>query len=336
VTTIGGTPQVVTITIQGSDDPALVSGDTHGCVVEAGGVHNATHGVPTAIGLLTDTDVDDPSTTFMAVTCPQRSDHGYGSFTMTADGHWTYALDDGNCAVQALNVSQTLTDTFVVKTVDGTAQTVTITIEGSNDAAVICGDTHGCVVEPSSSCDPPSSAKGTLTDRDVDNPDNTFAAVTCPRMSDHGYGSFTLTACGTWTYTLDEDNPAVKTLNACDTLTDTFTVTTIDGTAQTVAVTIQGADDVGLHDFHGQANSSSFRFKDDTAPQHSSVSAASADPSAAAGPHDSWHGSSSEGGGPHPADEAPDAFHFAGHGDFADGRAAIGLAFHASHHDLIA
>jgi VCBS repeat-containing protein len=336
VTTIGGTPQVVTVTIQGSDDPAVVSGDTHGCVVEAGGVHNATHGVPTAIGLLTDTDVDDPSNTFVAVTCPQTSDHGYGSFAMTADAHWTYTLDDGNCAVQALNVGQTLTDTFVVKTVDGTAQTVTITIEGSNDAAVICGDTRGCVVEPSGSCDPPPSASGTLTDRDVDNPDNTFAAVTCPQTSDHGYGSFTMTACGTWTYSLDEGNPAVKALNACGTLTDTFTVTTIDGTAQTVTVTIQGADDVGLHDFHRQANSSSFRFKDDADLQHPSVSAPSADPSAAAGPQDSWHGSSSDGGEPHPADEAPDAFHFPGYGDVAGGRVTIGVAFHASHHDLIA
>jgi VCBS repeat-containing protein len=330
VTTIGGTPQVVTVTVQGSDDPAVVSGDTHGCVVEAGGIHNATHGVPTAMGLLTDTDVDDPSSTFVAVTCPQTSDHGYGGFTMTADGHWTYTLDDGNCAVQALNVGQALTDTFVLKTVDGTAQTVTITIEGSNDAAVICGDTRGRVVEPSGSCDPPPSASGTLTDRDVDNPDNTFAAVTRPQASDHGYGTFTMTACGTWAYSLDEGNPAVKALNACDTLTDTFTVTTIDDTAQTVTVTIQGADDVRLHD------SFSFRFKDDADLQHPSMSAQSADPSAAAGPHDSWHGFSSDGGEPHPVDKAPDAFHFLGHGDITDDRAAIAVAFHASHHDLIA
>jgi VCBS repeat-containing protein len=333
VTTIGGTPQVVTVTIQGSDDPAVISGDTHGCVVEAGGVHNATHGVPTAAGLLTDTDVDDPSNTFVAVSGPQTSDHGYGSFVMTTDGHWTYTLDDDNCAVQALNVGQTLTDTFVVKTVDGTAQTVTIAIEGSNDAAIICGDTHGCVVEPSRSCDPPPSASGTLTDRDVDNPDNTFAAVTCPQTSDHGYGSFTITACGTWTYLLDERNPAVKALNACDTLTDTFTVTTIDGTAQTVTVTIQGADE-DFRDFQRQANSSSFQFKDDAGLQPPSVSALPADPSAAAGPLDSGHGFSPEGGGP-PANQAPDAFHFPSHEDVADGRAAIDAAFHALHHDLI-
>jgi VCBS repeat-containing protein len=339
VTTIGGTPQTITVTIQGADDPSVVSGDTHGCVVEAGGVHNSERGVPIASGVLSSTDVDGPSNDFAAVPCPKPGDHGYGSFTMTADGHWTYALDNGNCAVQALNVGESLTDSFVVKTVDGTAQTVTITIEGSNDAAVICGDTHGCVVEPSRPCDPPPSASGTLTDKDVDNPDNTFAAVTCPQASDHGYGSFTMTACGTWTYTLNEGNPAVKALNACDTLTDTFTVTTIDGTAQTVSVTIQGADDAGLHDFHRQANSSSFPFKDNADLPQPSVSAPSADLFAAAGPHDSWqdswHGHSSAGGEPHPADESPDAFHFPGHGDAADGRAPIGVAFHASHHDLI-
>jgi VCBS repeat-containing protein len=175
-----------------------------------------------------------------------------------------------------------------------------------------------------------------LTDRDVDNPDNTFTAVTCPQASDHGYGSFTMTACGTWTYVLDERNPAVKALNACDTLTDTFTVTTIDGTAQTVTVTIQGADDVWLHDFFRQANFSSFQFKNEADLQHPTVSAPSIDPSAAAGPHDLWPGPAPNGGEPHPADAAPDAFHFPGHGGVADGHVAISVAFDPSHHDLIA
>ena len=53
---------------------------------------------------------------------------------MTADGVWTYTLDNNNCAVQALNAGGTLTDTFTVTTVDGTAQVVTITINGTNDA----------------------------------------------------------------------------------------------------------------------------------------------------------------------------------------------------------
>ena len=41
---------------------------------------------------------------------------------MTAAGVWTYTLDNSNAAVQALNVGDTLTDSFTVTTVDGTAQ----------------------------------------------------------------------------------------------------------------------------------------------------------------------------------------------------------------------
>ena len=60
---------------------------------------------------------------------------------MTADGVWTYTVDEANSAVQALNVGGTLTDTFTVTTVDGTAQMVTVTIQGTNDAAIISGTT---------------------------------------------------------------------------------------------------------------------------------------------------------------------------------------------------
>ena len=66
---------------------------------------------------------------------------------MTADGVWIYTLDDSNRAVQALNVGDTLTDTFTVTTVDGTPQVVTVTINGTNDAAIISGTTTGSVIE---------------------------------------------------------------------------------------------------------------------------------------------------------------------------------------------
>jgi len=64
---------------------------------------------------------------------PTKSDGGYGTFTMTAAGVWTYTLDDTNYAVQALHADDTLTDTFAVHTTDGTAQVVTITIHGGSD-----------------------------------------------------------------------------------------------------------------------------------------------------------------------------------------------------------
>jgi VCBS repeat-containing protein len=90
---------------------------------------------------------------------------------------------------------------------------------------------------------------GTLTDTDVGNPPNTFMAVSSPMKSDDSYGTFTMTAAGVWTYTLNDTNYAVRALDADDTLTDTFTVHTIDGTAQVVTITIHGASDDDRHDF---------------------------------------------------------------------------------------
>ena len=105
---------------------------------------------------------------------------------MTADGVWTYTLNDANSAVQALNVGDTLTDTFTVTTVDGTPQVVTVTINGTNDAAIISGTTTGCGdrgwrLRQCQYGTP--TATGTLTDTDVDNPPNTFTAVSSPRRA---------------------------------------------------------------------------------------------------------------------------------------------------------
>ncbi|WP_249140217.1 MULTISPECIES: VCBS domain-containing protein [Bradyrhizobium] len=247
VTTIDGTPQVVTITIHGANDPAIISGTTTGAVTEAA---SCKPGTPVATGTLTDADVDNPSNTFTAVCAPKASAGGYGTFTMTAAGVWTYTLDNTNSTVQALNVCDKLTDTFTVTTIDGTPQVVTITIHGANDPAIISGTTTGSVTEPDCKSLGAPIAAGTLTDTDVDNPANTFTVVCTPKWSTHGYGTFTMTAAGVWTYTLDEDNCAVQALKACDTLTDTFRVTTIDGTSQVVTITIHGA---GFQGFNSSA-----------------------------------------------------------------------------------
>jgi VCBS repeat-containing protein len=123
--------KTTTLTITAINDPAVISGQTSGSVVEAGG---NTLGTPTTTGTLTDTDVDNPSNTFTPVAAGTLSTNGYGTYQMTAAGVWTYTLNNANSAVQALNNGQTLSDTFTVTTVDGTPQTVTITINGTTDA----------------------------------------------------------------------------------------------------------------------------------------------------------------------------------------------------------
>jgi VCBS repeat-containing protein len=269
-----------TINIDGVNDAAIISGTAAGTAVEAGGVANATAHAPTATGTLTDTDVDNLPNTFTAVTSPTASAGGYGTFTMTADGVWTYKLDNDNGAVQALNVGDRLTDTFTVTTIDGTPQVVTITINGTNDAAIISGKTTGSVIEAGDDDDDGPGvprATGRLTDTDVDNPPNTFMAVSSPTKGDGGYGTFTMTAAGVWTYTLDDANWAVRALHADDTLTDTFTVHTIDGTAQVVTITIHGASDDDHYDF-GRVATATQVVADPPAvnaiPQHDSIVAA--------------------------------------------------------------
>ena len=142
-TTVDGTQQMVTITINGTNDAAVISGTVSGSVTEAGGVANGTPGTPTATGDLNSTDVDNTTDAWEPVGTSLRGDSGFSTYTLTAAGVWTYTLDDSNPAVQALNVGQTLTDTFTAFTVDGTSQVVTITIDGANDAAVISGTDDG-------------------------------------------------------------------------------------------------------------------------------------------------------------------------------------------------
>ena len=157
---------------------AVIIGDTTGAVVEAGGVANGTPGTPTDTGDLNSIDVDDPNDAWEVVSFPTAST--YGTFTIDAAGVWTYTLDDNNTAVQALNVGQTLTDTFTATTVDGTEQLVTITINGRNDAAVISGAAIGSVVEAGGVATPTGTptATGDLNSTDVDNnPNDAWTAV---------------------------------------------------------------------------------------------------------------------------------------------------------------
>ena len=252
-TTLDGTEQLVTITINGRNDAAMISGDTSGSVTEAGGVNNGTPGTPTATGNLNSTDVDNPNNLWEPVNTPLRSE--FGTYTLTAEGAWTYTLDNSHPDVQARNAGQTLTDTFAAFTVDGTAQLVTITIHGTNDTAVISGVASGSVTEAggvANGTPGTPTATGDLSSTDLDNPNDAWTAVSTATAS--GFGSYTLSAAGVWSYTLDNTNATVQARNVGQTLTDTFTATTVDGTSQVVTVTINGADDAEV--ISGVANGS--------------------------------------------------------------------------------
>ncbi|MGR5338266.1 VCBS domain-containing protein, partial [Vibrio gigantis] len=138
---------------------------------------------------------------------------------LTDSGAWTYDLDNTNPTVQALGANKTATDTITVHSADGTTHQVTITINGTNDKAVIGGTSSGSVTEESQLL-----TSGTLTVTDIDTGEAHFSNTDIAGS----FGKLHLTDSGAWTYDLDNTNPTVQALGANKTATDTITVHSAD------------------------------------------------------------------------------------------------------------
>src|SRR5205085_1678489 len=140
---------------------------------------------------------------------------------------------------------QSLTDSFTAVSSDGTAsQLVTVTIHGTNDVPVIgvvSADAGTQVVGVARSS---LTTGGALTIADVDQGPHNSTAHPATAGS-NGYGTFTLAASDAWTYSDDDTQSLHDALPICQSLTDSFTAVSSDGTAsQLVTVTITGTNDV--------------------------------------------------------------------------------------------
>jgi len=238
VSSDGTASQVVTVTITGTNDVPVIGGVASGAVQEDVAVSG---GSLAASGALTIADVDAGQSNFT----PRASTaggNGYGSFTLAADGTWTYTANNGQAAIQQLGAGQSISDSFTAVSSDGTAnQLVTVTITGTNDVPVIGGVASGAVTEDAST--PNLSTSGALTIADVDAGQSSFTAQAGTAGS-NGYGSFALAANGSWSYTADNSQAAIQQLGAGQSISDSFTAFSSDGTAsQLVTVTIAGTND---------------------------------------------------------------------------------------------
>ncbi|MFT2109865.1 retention module-containing protein, partial [Marinomonas sp. 2405UD68-3] len=83
-------------------------------------------------------------------------------------------------------------------------------------------------------------AVGTLTVSDADADESIFVAQ---EDAPGEYGSFSINAKGVWTYALNNEADHVQALDAGQTETDTFEVTTASGETKTVTITINGTND---------------------------------------------------------------------------------------------
>jgi len=234
IKSVDGTTKVVSFTIRGANDAAVIGDPVVHDVAEDAAVSQT--GALTASGQLTVSDVDQNQSSFQPGTFAGGGN--LGALTLAADGTYTYSVADG--AVQYLGADDNKVDTFIVTSLDGTTKQISFTIHGVNDAAVIGTPTVADVTEDVAVSQTGAlAASGQLTVSDVDQ--NQSAFQTTVAASSGNLGALMLAADGTYTYSVA--NSAVQYLGANDTKVDTFTVTSLDGTPKQVSFTIHGAND---------------------------------------------------------------------------------------------
>ncbi|SDK69957.1 VCBS domain-containing protein [Pseudomonas indica] len=237
VTTLDGTQQTVTVTIHGVNDAAVIGGNDTGSVIEdlnVDGQGNLTTG-----GSLTITDPDTDETSFYSLATPSAG--ALGTLSIDSNGTWSYSVP--NALVQYLKAGETKVETFTVQSVDGTQHTITVTILGVNDEAVIGGTDSGSVTEDLDvDGQGDLTTGGVLTIADPDTGEGSFQGSVTPSAG--ALGTLTIAPNGTWTYSVP--NAQVQYLKAGETKVETFTVSTLDGTQHTITVTIHGVNDAAV------------------------------------------------------------------------------------------
>lgn len=268
----------LTITVHGRNDTPVAANDT-GNAIEAGGVNNGIAGSPATGNVLTnDSDVDSAANgeTHAVQAFDQGGTAGtlgsafvaqYGTLTLGTDGTYSYVVDESNPNVQRLRTdSDTLTEvfTYTMRDTAGATSTATLTIviHGRDDAPSAQPDT-GDAVEAggvaNGTAGNPATGNVLTNDTDVDSPVNgeilavqgyslgTSTATAGSALAGQ-FGSLTIAAGGSFTYTVDDNNAAVQALRLSgNTLTEVFNYTVVDAaggtSSSTLTITLHGAND---------------------------------------------------------------------------------------------
>ncbi|CAK2510640.1 Type I secretion C-terminal target domain-containing protein [Vibrio crassostreae] len=210
---------------------ALISGDTNAIEFEQ------DEPIETGGALIS----DDPDVTFIGKEVV--GDNDLGTFVVNEDGTWTFVA---NSPYDELADGEQIQDTTTVQTSDGGEQVITVTIIGTDDAAVATDDS-GSVTEDIDVDEITNqlvtSGQIVITDVDSDTPtfsaDGEFNLVGSTNESQ--LGVLSIDPDGAWTYVVNNDD--VQYLDDDEFVTEVYTVTASDGTTSEVTITINGADD---------------------------------------------------------------------------------------------
>ena len=224
-----------------SSNSARITGTDTGSVIED--IDPDGDNMLEVSGQLNIIDNDNNENSFIAETISGT----YGSLVIDSAGSWTYSADNRNSSIQNLDSGSELRENLTISSFDGTTHTIEITIFGVVDSgnnvntpAVITGTASASVYED---VDPDNDnvleASGRLYISDVDAGEAAFIATTF----NGSYGNLTINSTGYWAYAANNRRSAIQNLNSNSTLTDSITVSSLDGTTRSIVITIVGADE---------------------------------------------------------------------------------------------
>ncbi|WP_416340684.1 VCBS domain-containing protein, partial [Vibrio sp. 14G-20] len=223
----------MTITVNGTNDKAVIGGTNAGAVTEETQLQTS--------GTLTITDIDTGEAHFSNTDIAGA----LGTLHLKDNGAWTYGLDNTNPTVQALGKGATATDTITVHSADGTPHQITVTVNGTNDRPTISGTSSGAVIEQGLNTAGTPDATGSLTATDLDKSDTIKWAINQPQGQ---WGTLSIDQNGHWHYQLDNSTgSAADKLATGEHQSESFWITATDSAGATVlhkiVIDVQGSND---------------------------------------------------------------------------------------------
>ena len=160
---------------------------------------------------------------------------------------WTYTLfDEKRAKLKGLVKNESIYRDYTVTVEDGTQRKVSLILKGNNNPPTITGTDTGTVIKgdykrvyygfnPSSYSDE-LYANGKLNINDPDVDESSFKTTFIAGK----LGTLQVVSNGYWSYIGHNERLDIQALKGNESLTETFTIGTVDGTPHNITITIQG------------------------------------------------------------------------------------------------
>ena len=229
IKTIDGSSLDLKFVTTGVNDKALFSAPTNTVVTEDLNGGDAT--ILQAKGNITVTDVEKDESAFKTTFTSAQGN--LGTLELQSDGSYIYSVS--NNAVKYLGDNLSKVDFFDIYSADGTSNTLSFTINGMNNPAVIGTPADNSVTENTGVVDGYLKAIGSISIMDPDANEEKFTAGNFTGE----FGTLNLLENGNYTYrVLNKD---VQYLASGQTENDIFKIFSTDGTSKDISFTIFGA-----------------------------------------------------------------------------------------------